>query len=420
MNARKASSPNPMRVLFMQSQTYYGADSRIHGLLMRHLDRRQVEVHVALNYGSGHQKSASAAALEEIPHLRVRATHFGASIYGRAGKKVLGDVVKEGLPAFFSLAGLLGYIRKNRIQIIHCTEKPRDAFFGFLLSRSSGAKCLIHLHVKAEDWIDPKVQWAMRNADALVGVSRFVSDSIVEMGFPAEKTHFVHNSLALDGWDPNLDGSHIRQEFGIDPHTPLLLIVSRLFYWKGHSELLQALAVLKKAVPEFKLMIVGDDDPRAHPGRSSYSAELKTQANNLGLADHVIFTGYRSDIPQLMAACDIYCMPSFEEPFGMVFLEAMAMKKPVIALNNGGSREIVDHGFTGLLSLPQDIDQLAANIQTLVEYPGLRKKMGVRGRKKVAEIYTPAKMAANVMKIYQHMLIPERNWDSLEYRKDES
>jgi teichuronic acid biosynthesis glycosyltransferase TuaC len=121
-----------------------------------------------------------------------------------------------------------------------------------------------------------------------------------------------------------------------------------------------------------------------------------------------------------MAACDIYCMPSFEEPFGMVFLEAMAMKKPVIALNNGGSREIVDHGFTGLLSLPQDIDQLAANIQTLVEDPGLRKKMGVRGRKKVAEIYTPAKMAANVMKIYQHMLIPERNWDSLEYRKDES
>jgi glycosyltransferase involved in cell wall biosynthesis len=402
----------------MQSQTYYGADSRIHGLLMQHLDHEQVQVHVALNYGNNHQKSASAAALEDIPNLRVRATRFGASIYGRSGQKVLGDVLKEGLPAFYSLAGLLRYIRKHKIQIIHCTEKPRDAFFGFLLSRLSGAKCLIHLHVKAEDWIDPKVQWAMRNADALVGVSRFVSDSIVEMGFPAEKTHFVHNSLELDGWNPNLDGNQIRREFGIDPQVPLFLIVSRLFYWKGHSDLLQALAVLKQAVPEFKLLIVGDDDPRAHPGRSSYSAELKAQAQKLGLEDQVIFTGFRSDIPQLMAASDIYSMPSFEEPFGMVFLEAMAMKKPVIALNNGGSREIVEHGLTGLLSAPQDIDQLASNIRTLVENPGLRRKMGECGRKKVEERFTPTHMSAEVLKIYKSKLFPELYRDSAYYRKD--
>ena len=402
----------------MQSQTYYGADSRIHGLLMQHLDRQQVQVHVALNYGNDHQKSASAAALENIPHLNVRATRFGASIYGRSGQKVLGDVLKQALPAFYSLAGLLGYIRKHKIQVIHCTEKPRDAFFGFLLSRLSGAKCLVHLHVKAEDWIDPKVQWAMRNADALVGVSRFVSDSMVEMGFPEDKTYFVHNSLELDDWDPNLDGSPIRQEFGISPQAPLLLIVSRLFYWKGHSELLKALSVLKQTVPEFKLLIVGDDDPRAHPGRSSYSAELKAQAQNLGLAEHVIFTGFRSDIPQLMAACDIYSMPSFEEPFGMVFLEAMAMKKPVIALNNGGSREIVEHGVSGLLSPPQDINQLAANIQTLLENPGLRKKMGDCGRSKVETRFTPARMSSEVMKIYKHKLFPEKYRDFAYYRKD--
>jgi glycosyltransferase involved in cell wall biosynthesis len=402
----------------MQSQTYYGADSRIHASLMQHLDRSQVEVHVALNYGSDHQKSASAAALEEIPHLRVRATRFGASIYDRSRQKVLGDVLKEGLPTLYSLAGLLGYIRRHKIDIIHCTEKPRDAFFGFLLSRLSGAKCLIHLHVKAEDWIDPKVQWAMRNADALVGVSRFVSDSIVNMGFPQEKTHFVHNSLELDGWDPNLDGSQIRREFGIGPQVPLLLIVSRLFYWKGHSELLQALAVLKQAVPEFKLLIVGDDDPRAHPGRSSYSAELKAQARDLGLADHVIFTGFRSDVPQLMAACDIYSMPSFEEPFGMVFLEAMAMKKPVIALDNGGSREIVEHAVTGLLSEPRDIDQLAANIKTLVENPNSRKKMGERGRTKVEEKFTPVHMSAEFLRLYKNKLFPEMFRDFAHYRKD--
>jgi glycosyltransferase involved in cell wall biosynthesis len=172
---------------------------------------------------------------------------------------------------------------------------------------------------------------------------------------------------------------------------------------------------LKQAVPEFKLLIVGDDDPRAHPGRSSYSAELKAQARDLGLADHVIFTGYRSDVPQLMAACDIYSMPSFEEPFGMVFLEAMAMKKPVIALNNGGSREIVDHGHTGLLSPPQDIGQLATNIRTLVENPMLRKKMGESGRKKVEQEFTPTHMSAEVLKVYKNQLPPESKRDFAYY-----
>jgi glycosyltransferase involved in cell wall biosynthesis len=87
----------------------------------------------------------------------------------------------------------------------------------------------------------------------------------------------------------------VRDEFNIEPDVPLLSIVSRLFYWKGHSELFEALAKVKETTPNFKLLVVGENDPRAHPGGGSYLDELKNKVQLLGLSDQVIFTGYRSD-----------------------------------------------------------------------------------------------------------------------------
>ena len=218
------------RVLFMQSQTYYGADSRIHGLLMQTLDRSKVEVFTALNYGNKYHKSPAAIEIEKIPNVHIRKTNFGTTTFEKQRSEILKDSFQQGVFALISLGSLPAYVRKNKIDVIHCTEKPRDAYFGYLVSRASGAKCLIHLHVKAENWISPRVQWAMRNADGLVGVSQFVADSIIEMGFPPEKTFYVHNHVDLGLWDPDTDGRKVRHEFQIDPDIPILLIVSRLFF----------------------------------------------------------------------------------------------------------------------------------------------------------------------------------------------
>lgn len=388
----------------MQSQTYFGADSYIHSLIIKELDRSWINVHIACNYGDGEGKSAAAQALEPLPDIQMRPTKFGTSINFRSKGEIVRDSVMHGVPAFFSLAGLAKYIRDNHIQVIHCTEKPRDAFYGQLLANLTGAKCVIQLHVKAEDWISKNVQWAMKRADALVGVSEFVAESIVAMGYPAEKTFYVLNAIESDRWNPAVDGRPIRQEFHIEPDTPLLLTVSRLSYWKGHTELLKALAEVKKQTSNFKLLIVGVDDPRAHPGHGSYTAELKALVTELQLDNQVVFTGYRSDVQELMAACDMYTMPSFEEPFGMVYLEAMCMKKPVIALDNGGSREVVEQNKTGLLSAPQDIAALAENILTLMNDANLRQTLGENGRIRAQEHFTPRRMAHDVEEIYRQIL----------------
>jgi glycosyltransferase involved in cell wall biosynthesis len=410
---------NKINVLFMQSQTYFGADSRIHGVLMHYFDRSRIGVHAACNPGTISERSAAIQALESISDLHLQPISFGPTVNAQTKLDIAKQVLKGTGRMLASFGHLIKHIKQHKVNIIHCTEKPRDAFYGLLFARLTGAKCVIHLHVKAEDWISPLTRWAMHHADALVGVSGFVAESIEAMGYPASKTHVVLNGMELDHWDYRLDGSSVRREFGIAPDQPLLAVVSRLFPWKGHTELLKALAIVKQHVPTFRLLLVGEDDPRATPGGGSYTAQLKALTEELGLTEHIIFTGFRRDVPQIMAACDIFTMPSFEEPFGMVYLEAMAMEKPIIALNNGGAREVVEHMKSGLLSEPQAIEQLADNIIKLINDPALRSRMGKYGRRRCEQYFHPQRMANDTEKVYRDVLgltkeqQPSYSWSSL-------
>jgi D-inositol-3-phosphate glycosyltransferase len=151
--------------------------------------------------------------------------------------------------------------------------------------------------------------------------------------------------------------------------------------------------------PAVKLLIVGRDDTRAGGG-SSYTAELRQMVSQLGLDDNVVFTGWRPDLNRLMAACDAFVMPSFEEPFGMVYVEAMALRRPVVALDSGGAKEIIDHGGSGLLSPPGDVESIAANITRLLAEPELRSRMGEHGRRRVIERFSSVRMTEDMAALY--------------------
>jgi glycosyltransferase involved in cell wall biosynthesis len=97
-------------------------------------------------------------------------------------------------------------------------------------------------------------------------------------------------------------------------------------------------------------------------------------------------------------------MPSFEEPFGMVFLEAMALERPVVAVRNGGTPEVVEENVTGLLSEPGDIEGLACNMLRLARDPELRRCMGEAGRARVEEHFLPERLARDVEAIYDRLL----------------
>jgi glycosyltransferase involved in cell wall biosynthesis len=391
-------------VLFTQAQDGLSAPTKIHGLLIRYFDRECIEVHLACTTGTGGEKPPSLKTLENIPDLHIRPTNFGPTIFRRSMMDIARDTMFTGPQAIISLLGLAKYIKEHDIDIIHTGEKPRDAVYAVLLAKLTGVKSIIHIHAKCEDWFGSRMFWAMKQADAIIGVSQFVAQSIIDRGYSQEKVHYVLNSMNVSDWIYDTDGSAVRREFDVATDVPLLTIISRLVLSKGHAQLLKALVMVKAKVPCFKLLIVGDDDPHGLQKGYSHLAELKKLTHELGLSEQVIFSGYRTDVQQILAACDLYTMPASDEGFGLAFVEAMAMKKAIIAQDSGGASEVVEHGESGLLSPPGDIPQLAENILTLINNPALRSQMGEYGRMRVEQHFNAKRMAKDVESIYRLIL----------------
>ncbi|HEY0467197.1 MAG TPA: glycosyltransferase family 4 protein [Polyangiaceae bacterium] len=390
-------------ILFIFAQNGFGADAAVHSDIIRNLDRDRFDVHVACTDGGGDSERApdSLIKLRTLPEIKLRPTRFAPTLGQRSPQAVLRALRSAG--AFSAdFVALRRYVARERIRIVHSTERPRDAAYGVGLAKLAGARSVVHVHVKWSNEYSALARWGVQRADAVFSISRYVTSTLLDMGKPAAEIHTILNGIDPSQWDPSLDGAELRRELGVPQDALVLASVSRLFSWKGQRELLRAFALVKSELSNTRLLIVGADAQEVEGG--SFTAELKALARSLGIEQEVIFTGPRSDVPQVMAACDLFTMPSFEEPFGLVFLEAMAMKRPVIALDNGGTPEVVEHGRSGLLSPPQDIQGLAANILGLLREPALRAKMGEYGRSQVLSRFSAQRMAADAASAYERVL----------------
>jgi glycosyltransferase involved in cell wall biosynthesis len=388
-----ARSDNVVPVLFLNSPESFGADTWIQALLMRHLDER-FEVHAACA-----KETASWKKLAAIPRVRLRPTRFTPTLRGRTSKMARAFSL---VPAAFDLFGLAGYVREHRIRLLHASDRPRDAITCALLAKLTGARAVVHVHVKYDSWITGSTRRALRSADALVGVSAFVSRSLVKGGYRPERVHTVLNAIDPAAWNPDCSQAEARTALGLPLPAKVIACVSRLFHWKGQRELIRALALVRDEFPAVRLLLVGAEDALA--GGPRYELELKALVDELGLAGNVLFLGRRSDVARMMAASDVFCLPSFEEPFGLVFAEAMAMRRPVVALDNGGTPEVVENGKTGLLVSAGDIEALARSLLLLLKDAPLRARMGGEGRQRVEALFAPRQLAKAMAEVYDRLV----------------
>ncbi|HSY23254.1 MAG TPA: glycosyltransferase family 4 protein [Polyangiaceae bacterium] len=390
-----------LNILFLHSQDDFGADSAIHADLMRYLDRDRFSVHVASSKGDGTSKPRALAEFEKIPNLRVRPTQFAPGLRHRSRDARMRQLrAAVDFPVDFAMLGR--YVASEKIHLIHGSDRPRDAVSTLALAKLTGAKSVVHVHVGWSVFCSAPSRWGVRRADGVFAISRWVAGTVFASGTPRERVHTVPNAIDPAKWDPNTDGLAVRREFGVPAAAPLLVSVSRLFGQKGQRELLQALAAVRRKGVDARLLVVGGDSIEVHGG--SFTAELKVLAAELGVADRVVFTGPRSDIPAIMAAADVFTLPSFEEPFGLVFLEAMAMQRPVVALDDGGTPEVVEHEKSGLLSRFGDIETMADNIVRLIRDPKLRAQMGAYGRSRVLAHFNVQRMARDAAKAYESIV----------------
>jgi glycosyltransferase involved in cell wall biosynthesis len=383
----------------------------VHANLMRYLDRDRVEVHVAyprMAAGPPYDASgrSSFAILPRTPEVKLRALEFGP-VGGAPKAQLLAQTATAAIPALRDMAGLIRFINRERIDVIHCEEGTRSAFYAYLLSRVTSAKCLVHFHLGYGDWMSRLSRFAIHRADAIVSVSDWTGRQISQDGVPPQRIFPVLNGIEISKWDPaGVDGAAIRREFGIQPRDPLIVQVAQLVDWKRQHLAIEAMPRVLEQYPNARLMLVGTE----RGGRSSvgkpYTAKLERQVAAAGLEERVIFTGQRGDVREILAAADVFTLSSFGEPCGLVFLEAMAMGNPVVSVRAGGIPELVDEGKTGLLGDPDDAEQLAANLLALIDDPERRRRMGEDGRQRVLDHFSAQRMADDVESVYRFVVGP--------------
>jgi glycosyltransferase involved in cell wall biosynthesis len=175
----------------------------------------------------------------------------------------------------------------------------------------------------------------------------------------------------------------------------LLGLVARLHRQKGLGDLLAAVAWVRERVPDVRLLLIGEGELRD---------ELEAQARALGLSGAVIFAGIRTDVAEIVAALDIFVLPSLWEGTSNAVLEAMAAGLPIVATAVGGTPEVVVDGVTGLLVPPRDPSALAGALVTLLQDADLRHRMGRAGRERVKQYFSLERMVRRTEALYEELL----------------
>jgi glycosyltransferase involved in cell wall biosynthesis len=226
--------------------------------------------------------------------------------------------------------------------------------------------------------------------DRYIAVSHDVAGELAErFRWPAAKISVGYNAVEIDRFDRPAPVGLRKQIGGGD--RPLVLTAARLDEQKGHPVLLRAASEL----PGVDFVLAGEG-----PRRGS----LEALAAELGIADRVHFLGYRSDIPELLAACDVFALPSLYEGSSLAVLEAMAARRPVVSSAIGGTDELIEDGAEGLLVAPGDAEGLATALRRLLDDDGLRAAFATGARERVERDFTPAAMTGRVEAIYAELL----------------
>jgi len=191
-------------------------------------------------------------------------------------------------------------------------------------------------------------------------------------------------------------GQSIRTNFGIPEKAPLIGVVAHLIPWKGHRHVLAALAQLQQKFPQLYCLCVGGEILQF----AGQKAALEAEAQRLGVAEKVFFTGQRDDVAQIMGALDFLVVPSEHEPFGLVLVEAMALGKAIVATRSGGIPEIVCDGETGAMVPVADSLALAEKISDYLDHPDLARRAGEAGYLRVESCFTLTTMAEKFAALY--------------------
>jgi len=346
-----------------------------------------------------------AAALAERGHdIRVTA---------RPESFVLREAERRGLPVTaatcrrqqdWSDAGIYRkLLREFRPDIVH-VHTSYDYFVPPILAQLAGTRGVImsrHVPYGIRSGLSRRL-YGRIFFDRIIALSGSVRRTLLECEIPDQRIATIHHGTDTDAFRAQATTAPeaLRAEWQIPGDAFVAGIAGRLIPEKGVGTLLDALTAALANGTDVCGVIIGDG-PLEH--------ELRERAATPPLQDHVRFVGFRSDIASAIGALDTLVLAStWAEPCAAVIQQAMALGKPVIGTDIGGTPEMIDQQKTGLLVPPADPDALAKAITTLASDPEKRRKMGDAGRERADELFTLSRMVDRVEALYYDILRAKR------------
>jgi len=284
---------------------------------------------------------------------------------------------------------LLALLRQQRIQLVHA-HLTYAAIWGAIAARTAGVRAVATLHVaptagslrdRVREWLMMRLlRWSGSQA---IAVSEAVRRAF-QSRYPFARMEVIHNGIEVEAFERrNASRSlELKREFGFAADGPVIVTVSVLRAGKGIDVLLRALHHV-----DAQLLVVGEG-----PMRTAWSALIDKD---------VVWAGYRDDVPRLLAGADLFVLPSLDDAFPTVLLEAMAAELPVIATHVGGIPEIVDSAEVGVLVPPGDVVALADAIEALLRDGERRCRIAAAGRRRVAQEFSTERWTERLMTLYR-------------------
>lgn len=328
-------------------------------------------------------------AADPRSQLAVRAPQAGLPFFPLAcgGRRNLG--------ALWALRRLLA---RQQVEILN-THSSLDSWLGAMavLGRRRQTKLVRTRHLSTPIQTSFPTRWLYQQADAIITTGAAIKTLIsTRAQVPPARIVSIPTGVDLERFHPDVSADragNLPQTWA--PDVPIIGVVAVLRSWKGHLYLLEALHHIQQAGVAAHLLCVGD---------GPYRVVLEPRIAALHLGDSVWLAGYQEEVPQWLALMDIVVLASYaNEGVPQCLLQAMAMGKPVVGTQCGGSPEIVLPEVTGLLVPPQDSRALAQALLRLLQDPAGRRRLGTNGRELVARQYSVSQMAAAVEEVYAQL-----------------
>lgn len=295
------------------------------------------------------------------------------------------------------LQALWRFCRREKTDVIH-THGPKDSWL-CLPFYALGHPVVRSRHTTVAIGSDFRHTFIYRfGCSRVIATAETIRDALVSRnGVPSARVDVVGEGVDLQEYHPAVDGSGIRREFGIQPEASLIGNIAMMRGDKGHHFFLDAALEVLKTHPHARFLLVGEGI-----GGRRVEHELRSRIETAGEQKRIIMTGYRWDIPQIVAALDLVVIASIGvEAQSRIVPQAFASRRAVIATRVGGIPELVGDGANGLIVPPGDGQAIAAAIRLLIDQPEQRARLAAAGYATARERLSLDRMMQETLATYE-------------------